>query len=131
MQSLRQQIFRSMVAMTIICACLIVVAQVVYAYYAITYRYMPKIAEMYGTAAIKYYQSPASGHSFVYEMGYITKLVSEFGEAPVITDTQGNILYAKNMNVMYVDLAFESRKIPVDVDKSKTIYIIPPRLFAQ
>lgn len=126
MQSLRQQIFRSMVAMTIICACLIVVAQVVYAYYAITYRYMPKIAEMYGTAAIKYYQSSASGHSFVYEMGYITQLVSEFAEAPVITDANGNLLYAKNMNVMYVDLAFESRKIAVEVDKNNTIYIIPP-----
>ncbi len=126
MQSLRQQIFRSMVAMTIICACLIVVAQVVYAYYAITYRYMPKIAEMYGTAAIKYYQSPASEHSFVYEMGYITKLVNEFAEAPVITDANGNILYAKNMNVTHVDLAFELRKIAVEVEKNKTIYIIPP-----
>ena len=126
MQSLRQQIFRSMVAMTIICACLIVIAQVGFAYYAIIYRYMPKIAEMYGTAAIKYYQSPVPGHSFVDEMGYITKLVSEFAEAPVITDVQGNILYAKNMNSTYVDLAFESRKIAVEVEKNKTIYIIPP-----
>jgi len=126
MQSLRQQIFRSMVAMTIICACLIVIAQVGFAYYAIIYRYMPKIAEMYGTAAIKYYQSPVPGHSFVDEMGYITKLVSEFAEAPVITDAQGNILYAKNMNSTYVDLAFESRKIAVEVEKNKTIYIIPP-----
>jgi two-component system, OmpR family, sensor histidine kinase BaeS len=126
MQSLRQQIFRSMVAMTIICACLIVIAQVGFAYYAIIYRYMPKIAEMYGTAAIKYYQSPVLEHSFVYEMDYMSKLVSEFAEAPVITDAQGNILYAKNMNLTYVDLAFESRKIPVEVEKNKTIYIIPP-----
>ena len=112
--------------MTIICACLIVIAQVGFAYYAIIYRYMPKIAEMYGTAAIKYYASPVPGHSFVDEMGYITKLVSEFAEAPVITDAQGNILYAKNMNSTYVDLAFESRKIAVAVEKNKTIYIIPP-----
>jgi hypothetical protein len=126
MQSLRQQIFRSMVAMTIICACLIVIAQVGFAYYAIIYRYMPKVAEMYGTAAIKYYESPVLGHSFVDEMGYINKLVNEFAEAPVITDVQGNILYSKNMNVTHVDLAFESRKIPVEVEKNKTIYIIPP-----
>jgi two-component system, OmpR family, sensor histidine kinase BaeS len=126
MQSLRQQIFRSMVAMTIICACLMVVAQIAFAYYAIIYRYMPKVAEMYGTAAIKYYQSPVLEHSFVYEMDYISKLVSEFAEAPVITDAQGNILYAKNMNVTYVDLAFESRKVAVEVEKNKTIYIIPP-----
>ena len=126
MQSLRQQIFRSMVAMTIICACLMVVAQIAFAYYAIIYRYMPKVAEMYGTAAIKYYQSPMLEHSFVHEMDYISKLVSEFAEAPVITDAQGNILYAKNMNVTHVDLAFESRKVAVEVEKNKTIYIIPP-----
>ena len=53
----------------------------------------------------------------------MSKLVSEFAEAPVITDAQGNILYAKNMNLTYVDLAFESRKIPVEVEKNKTIYI--------
>ena len=126
MQSLRQQIFRSMVAMTIICACLIVVAQVVYAYYAIIYRYMPKIAEMYGTAAIKYYQSPAPQYSFAHEMSYISKLISEFAEAPVITDAQGNILYAKNIDSTRVNLVFESRKIAVEVEKNKTIYIIPP-----
>jgi two-component system, OmpR family, sensor histidine kinase BaeS len=126
MQSLRQQIFQSMVAMTIICACLIVLAQIGFAYYAIIYRYMPKIAEMYGTAAIKYYQSPVPGHSFVDEMGYITKLVNEFAEAPVITDVQGNILYAKNIDSTRVNLVFESRKIAVEVEKNKTIYIIPP-----
>lgn len=126
MQSLRQQIFRSMVAMTIICACLIVVAQVVYAYYAITYRYIPKIAEMYGTAAIKYYQSPPPQYSFAHEMSYISKLVSEFAEAPVITDASGAVLYAKNNATTQVNLANESRKIAVDIEKNKTIYIIPP-----
>jgi hypothetical protein len=34
---------------------------------------MPKVAEMYGTAAIKYYESPVPGHSFIDEMGYVVK----------------------------------------------------------